>query len=437
MKSSKVLLFVFLLGLAGLLGVSVSQLLKRHNLERNKVTGIAVMQRTGDTGKKTAYYVQSYKEAILPKNSETGIPLVEIKKGEDVKKIVNKKSVLFFENNVIFEPETVIEGNFTIASIEFEKPVGFDNIPKDRILTLHTIRDKDLKNYNEEETVKRYVRAVVERKICILYLKEPAYLSKLESALIDRGILLMALEKNPYQMEGIGYIKSVKYKQVLTLLLALSMPLLGFFVAMGQKRVWLRFLIITAFSLTAAIMIAGYLSETVFMLKLEQFMGVKAALLLPPLFVFFLLAFENRGAFTGKVILILSGVLLSFAVIMVIARSGNYSMPLLPYEKELRDWFEKVFYARPRFKEFLAGHPALIFGLYLYGCAKGEANRKLEMVLAVFLTALGMLGQTSLINTFCHAHADISLSVLRTVYGLFLGSLLGGTFILCHKIARK
>jgi len=438
MKSFRFVLFLLVSALLLLLCVSFVQLKKRYALEKYKVTCLAVSLKDYKEGGTAVYYVLTFEEALALENQKiAGIPLVEIKKGEDVRKIKNKKAVLFFKNNVIGEPAVVREENFRVASMEFEKPAGFELIPVDRILTLHSILDKDLQNYNEEETIKRYVRAVLERKINILYLKNPAYLEKLAMALPKRGMILAVEGNNPYQLKGIGFIKNVAVKKSMAFILALFLPLFGFFSALRLKNVSAQFALISAFSLAAAFIIAALLSETVFMLKIEQFAGVKAALLLPPLAVFFILARDNKKLFTGKVFIFLSAAGLSLLVLLVVARSGNYSLPLFPYEKELRDWFEKVFYARPRFKEYLVGHPALLLGLYIYNRARSVANRQAELVPAVFLLALGMLGQTSLINTFCHAHSDLGLSLLRTVFGLFIGILLGGMLILCRKIAKK
>ena len=210
MKSFRFVLFLLVSALLLLLCVSFVQLKKRYALEKYKVTCLAVSLKDYKEGGTAVYYVLTFEEALALENQKiAGIPLVEIKKGEDVRKIKNKKAVLFFKNNVIGEPAVVREENFRVASMEFEKPAGFELIPVDRILTLHSILDKDLQNYNEEETIKRYVRAVLERKINILYLKNPAYLEKLAMALPKRGMILAVEGNNPYQLKGIGFIKNV------------------------------------------------------------------------------------------------------------------------------------------------------------------------------------------------------------------------------------
>jgi len=72
---------------------------------------------------------------------------------------------------------------------------------------------------------------------------------------------------------------------------------------------------------------------------------------------------------------------------------------------------------RPRTKEFLIGHPALFVGIALL------LTRRRGWGLP--LVVLGVLGQVSLLNTFCHIHTPLNVSILRAVNGLVLGLLLG------------
>jgi hypothetical protein len=86
-------------------------------------------------------------------------------------------------------------------------------------------------------------------------------------------------------------------------------------------------------------------------------------------------------------------------------------------ELALRRQLEIIFIARPRFKEFLIGHP----GLFLLAafCPAGIRGAK------TLALVLGLLGQISLFNTFMHLHRPVSLSLLGTVYGAAMGLLLG------------
>ena len=50
-------------------------------------------------------------------------------------------------------------------------------------------------------------------------------------------------------------------------------------------------------------------------------------------------------------------------ILMYIFRSGNY-FQLSQFEASIRLFLEDVFLIRPRFKEFLIGYPALLFGFW-------------------------------------------------------------------------
>ncbi|HNV72120.1 MAG TPA: DUF5693 family protein, partial [Candidatus Ozemobacteraceae bacterium] len=112
------------------------------------------------------------------------------------------------------------------------------------------------------------------------------------------------------------------------------------------------------------ILIAGLYSDSDYLLKFEQFRGIKFSLLLPVLWVGFW-AFRRYG--TGCVSLVFRhptwlemgiGALVLLAVSLYVVRSGNVTL-LKPSATEdlIRTWFEDAFIARPRNKEFLIGWP--------------------------------------------------------------------------------
>ncbi|MDH7570265.1 MAG: DUF5693 family protein, partial [Armatimonadota bacterium] len=74
-------------------------------------------------------------------------------------------------------------------------------------------------------------------------------------------------------------------------------------------------------------------------------------------------------------------------------------------------------WVRPRTKEFLVGHPAMVVALW--AALSGRRTLWGAMLL------LGTLGQVSLLNTFCHIHTPLLLSAARASIGLALGALLG------------
>lgn len=178
----------------------------------------------------------------------------------------------------------------------------------------------------------------------------------------------------------------------------------------------------SAVALLGGLWIAAMLSHSEYFIKLEQFRGVKAALILPLLLVF-LLHFARHGfsklkrcllrrPSLGELLMLL---LSAAALLLVLLRSDNFSaIPRL--EKQVREALEGLLYARPRFKEFMIGHPLLL----LWG-----AHRKRLGDYRVIVLTLGMIGQVSIINTFAHVHTPLFLSLLRTANGLMLGLLVG------------
>ncbi|MGI5823396.1 MAG: DUF5693 family protein [Dethiobacteria bacterium] len=201
------------------------------------------------------------------------------------------------------------------------------------------------------------------------------------------------------------------------------------------------FLLASLLTTGGALLAAGLLGNTAFLLKIESFRGVKIAQAGPFLLFGFLFLLQNsRGLLcAGRsfweahiqvkhlvVLALAGGVLLIYLV-----RGGN--IPVLPvssFELALRRKLELFFVARPRFKEFLIGHP----GYFLLAALATQRLRGAK-VLALLL---GLLGQISLFNTFMHLHRPFSLSLWGTVYGIALG-LVGGLLLytLVQTTARK
>ena len=75
----------------------------------------------------------------------------------------------------------------------------------------------------------------------------------------------------------------------------------------------------------------------------------------------------------------------------------------------------------------MVGHPALLLGIALLLARR--RNWGLPLV------GLGVLGQVSLVNTFCHIHTPLVVSVMRATNGLILGVLIGlvAWFVFCRN----
>ncbi len=176
-----------------------------------------------------------------------------------------------------------------------------------------------------------------------------------------------------------------------------------------------------------ALHIVGLLGETPFLIKADQFTGVKAAHTLPLLLVLIFYAawtvgrwdfwreWLSRPVLWGQVVLAL--VILSALGLMLI-RTGNETPGAVPdWELRLRALLETVMNVRPRTKEFLVGHPALVIAVALL-----LSGRTRWLPLTMFLATIG---QVSIVNTFCHLHSPLLVSLQRTGWGIVIGIGLG------------
>lgn len=170
-------------------------------------------------------------------------------------------------------------------------------------------------------------------------------------------------------------------------------------------------------------LIIGLLAGSKFMLGAEEFVGVKLSLIIPILIVvaYFIPRSKDQmlDLLNQKIsvlyILLAAGLIGIFGVLL--ARSGNFTLPVPGFEKYARQLLEIILGVRPRTKEFLIGYPILITAGVLLLKEKKEW-------LWLFL-AIGVIGPVSLINTFTHIHVPILISVMRSLNGLILGVLIG------------
>ena len=79
---------------------------------------------------------------------------------------------------------------------------------------------------------------------------------------------------------------------------------------------------------------------------------------------------------------------------------------------------EKILGARPRTKEFLIGYPALVCWYYL-------KRKDLWSHWREILRLAVSLAFTSAVNSFCHFHTPLSLTLLRGVNGWWTGLVFG------------
>ncbi|MGM9569207.1 MAG: DUF5693 family protein [Phascolarctobacterium sp.] len=203
------------------------------------------------------------------------------------------------------------------------------------------------------------------------------------------------------------------------------------------QAVWQLALAI-ALSLVGAAFLSGILTDSRFLLEIDIYRGVKLTFILPVVLtaVLYLKRYDMLqvvGKGLKSLLAKLNGLLdtgLTFkhvAMLMVflfvafyfVGRSGHTGgVPVPAIELKMRAFLEQVMYARPREKEFMIGHPAFFLTvLAVYKCAP----RWWQFV----LVCGAVIGQGSLVQTFCHMRTPVVMSFVRALDGYAVGIIFG------------
>ncbi len=232
--------------------------------------------------------------------------------------------------------------------------------------------------------------------------------------------------------------------KLIALLAALAFPILGIselvntLASTQNRRTLARALLFWIgtifFAFLGGLIVAALLAERKYMLQIDSFSGVKISLMLPVLAAIVLgvrLVVPRERVSQGlvdnirfllnyqvQVKHIVAFLILAGAGLFLLMRSGNE--PLFgvgEFESGVRAKLELLFYARPRTKEFLIGYPLLLAGILWH--MRGRTT------LGYLGIVGGSIGLASVVNTFCHIHIPIALSLLRTFWGILLGLVIG------------
>ena len=382
-----------------------------------------------------------------------------------------------------------------IEVVKQEGDIRLRHLMGDESVRVHSVSRDELVKIEQEEALDRYLRAVRERGVRLIYLRpflppqitEPPiennlkYLGQLKTKLEGAGFRLAGQETaDNLRLQGWQLIllgAGVLVGAIFLLLQFVALPVWGSYLlflaglagmlligpkyslimqkllALSAAIVFPSYAVISSFSkdrlhpyhgmrdaifLVVNILIetslgifllVGLLSDSRFMSGIETFPAVKLALVLPVLIVaafFWLKASEGKlmdrlfDLLNTKVNLsaILGGAVALLALAFLLARSGNFILPVPAFEKYFRDWLEMVLFVRPRTKEFMIGYPFLMLAAVYYL----RGNRTWLWLLA----AVGAIAPISVFNTFSHIHTPIMVSLVRTFNGLLLGILIGG-----------
>jgi len=223
-------------------------------------------------------------------------------------------------------------------------------------------------------------------------------------------------------------------RQIAALIAAIAFPmlafvLLDFWTRATRPRVGLLFLQVSAVSLVGGLAVAGLLNGLPFFVRADAFMGVKLAHFLPMALIgayFFTRLTDARKGMASPILWSQVGIsmIILVAFMFMASRTGNDGPAgVSGIEIAFRSLLEQVLVVRPRTKEFMIGHPIMIVAIGLLVRHRlSNANRGGWIAL---LLMVGAIGQTSMVNTMCHLHTPLTVSLTRIGVGLVLGGIIG------------
>ena len=193
-----------------------------------------------------------------------------------------------------------------------------------------------------------------------------------------------------------------------------------------------------ALSYVGAAYLSGALADTEYLLEFNIFRGIKLTFLLPIVLVGIAFLqrfdiFDGRMDDTDGVVAqmkkildmpvriktLLIGLVVLAAAVVFVARSGHTSgMPVSSLELRFRAALEQAFYARPRTKELLIGHPAFLLAWMAF-------YRKWPTMVLCALVLVATIGQGSMVETFAHMRTPVYMSFMRGIGGIVLGAGIG------------
>lgn len=374
-----------------------------------------------------------------------------------------------------------------VATIEFSDQKGLNQLGvllnKD-VIRLHTISNGEMGNLTPDSALDRWMLAARERNMRSLLVRffditTPGanlqgnlnYVASIQTGLIESGFTLDQPYEKPASIPAstilMAMVGTAVIAGVMLILLEMRLPKLSLLALIGGIAIWLALLLVNptmakkmmallsvitfptlscllimkpearsvgksvvallklcAISYIGAVLMVGLLADILFMLKLDQFIGVKLAHVVPIVAVPFILYIWNEEKPLTFVKQLLEkaldykwtmlGVLVAAAGVIYLSRTGNSGAELSAAESMMRTFLNDVMGVRPRSKEFLIGYP---FTLLLFWLGASRKNW--------ILTIPAIIGQVSLVNTYAHIHTALIMSMQRSFNGLVLGIAVG------------
>lgn len=401
--------------------------------------------------------------------------------------------LIIFNGNNLHKYPIVLEQGIRIGIVEFANQQGIAFATPDNAVRVHGITEAEIELLSERRILTRYLRAVKERNIRVLYIRPLAgsdtfnrtqnLVEQLKTELVSNGYQLGIAEPFgkwqppiyalwlifmgiiagsimfllkwavisdkwiwPLLIFGgiiaviLPVVNTAFAQQGFALLTAIVFPVLAITqVYQPAPKILAAYIKTTLIACAGSLLIIGCLSSTDYLVNLMTFRGVKLMHTVPIGLAFLYGLLQNELPFTSfrqvKQVLfkwlnyrIAVKYLLGLAVVglgflLYLLRTDNFIVFVPEFEIMIREGLEKILVVRPRTKEFLLGHPALVLLL--------AAKHKHPI-----LVSIAVIGQLSLINTFTHIHTPIMYSLLRSFYGLLFGYLIGLMLLKAYLVVK-
>lgn len=242
---------------------------------------------------------------------------------------------------------------------------------------------------------------------------------------------------------GLFLLKPTLLEQGIALLVAIAAPTIAMVLAVRTvnyqqqrqpdasagrrlKQTLVLYVRTSILSFLAVPFVIALLNSITYSLVINQFRGVSLLHFAPmALVAIYIVFYRGSGSFSIKkikemlrmpinVLMVVLALVAAVVGYYYLSRTGN-SGSVTPFEMFLRTTLEDTFGVRPRFKEFMLGHPLFIVGVF--------AALKYRKV--IFVLIIAAIGQLSMVDTFAHIHTPAVLSLIRGVMGLGLGLIFG------------
>lgn len=407
--------------------------------------------------------------------------------------------VLGHSANTKYTSEVLKELDIALATPEFVNLNGDEKLAafsKENILRLHSIQAAEIPRYTLEGILERYTKAFAERNIRLLLVrprldagtgpKMSLYmlLDKLQTSIAKEGgdvklprpftepdpspknywlpIALVAGFFCAVSLQTVSWLGRFRTgffllpaltsvaslhptgRQVDALLFATLFPICAYVLLKEfEKFHWLMgYFLITLISWTGGLCVAALLNELVYYIRIEQMLGVKLAHFFPIIAVaLVMLARVIRPKDIVKCPITYGSAILGIVALGVVgfmlARTGNDNPAAVSgLELKFRALLENVMPVRPRTKEFMLGHPVIVLGLWVWSRYRRQGAQWMG-ILGALLLAAGAIAQTSVVNTMCHLHTSLLVSVERIGIGWLLGGIFGIFLIAVTSLVWK